>query len=355
MANVMDKPIEEERLDKPIEEELCGHRLKWYHPTRPGDVLDGRFKTICKLGFGGGSTIWLAENLKYIKIATLDINTTRETMISRVIAEADPSDEALSFIRTPIYELEVVGPEGTHPCLVYTPMRETLFKLRRRFRRQRLAPPLFKFVMHCVLSGLDYLHSKCRVIHTDIKDENIMVTIEREALLNSFARYQKSNPQPGHVRKEDGRTTYYSQGNFGPLRGSRLVPKLSDFDLAFNGGPAHMSPIQSNFFRAPEVMLGGSWSYSVDIWNLGLLMWDLLEDRTLCPERGQYDTHVHLAQLVTLLGEPPDELIKRERKYRKYIFREPISFTNSLGKSCNIMNEFWGGPFFDDNGNKSPK
>lgn len=101
-----------------------------------------------------------------IKIATLDINTTRETMISRVIAEADPSDEALSFIRTPIYELEVVGPEGTHPCLVYTPMRETLFKLRRRFRRQRLAPPLFKFVMHCVLSGLDYLHSKCRVIHT---------------------------------------------------------------------------------------------------------------------------------------------------------------------------------------------
>lgn len=106
----------------------------------------------------------------------------------------------------------------------------------------------------------------------DIKDENIMVTIEREALLNSFARYQKNNPQPGHVRKEDGRTTYYSQGNFGPLRGSRLVPKLSDFDLAFNGGPAHMSPIQSNFFRAPEVMLGGSWSYSVDIWNLGLLV-----------------------------------------------------------------------------------
>lgn len=51
-------------LPEPIDEELLTNgRLKYFHPTRPGQILDGRFKTIAKLGFGSGSTVWLAENL----------------------------------------------------------------------------------------------------------------------------------------------------------------------------------------------------------------------------------------------------------------------------------------------------
>jgi hypothetical protein len=51
--------------DEPIEEELFpGNRLRFFHPTQPGEILDGRFKTITKLGYGCGSTVWLAENLK---------------------------------------------------------------------------------------------------------------------------------------------------------------------------------------------------------------------------------------------------------------------------------------------------
>ena len=52
-------------IDEPIDEELFpGDRLKYFHQTHPGQVLDGRFKTIAKLGYGSGSTVWLAENLK---------------------------------------------------------------------------------------------------------------------------------------------------------------------------------------------------------------------------------------------------------------------------------------------------
>ena len=102
-----------------------------------------------------------------------------------------------------------------------------------------------------------------------------MVTIENDAVLEDFIRFQQKFPQPRHIRPEDGRVTYFSQGDFGPLRGSRLLPKLADFNLAFPGlekGFAHLSPIQSHCFRAPEVFLGCPWSYSVDIWNLGLLV-----------------------------------------------------------------------------------
>lgn len=54
-------------IDHPIEEELLPRgedRLRWFHPTQPGQMLGGRFKTIAKLGFGAGSTAWLAENVK---------------------------------------------------------------------------------------------------------------------------------------------------------------------------------------------------------------------------------------------------------------------------------------------------
>lgn len=94
-------------------------------------------------------------------------------------------------------------------------------------------------------------------------------------MLEDFIRFQQKFTQPRHIRSEDGRVTYLSQGHFGPLRGSRLLPKLADFNLVFPGlekGFAHLSPIQSHRFRAPEVLLGCPWSYSVDIWNLGLLV-----------------------------------------------------------------------------------
>jgi serine/threonine-protein kinase SRPK3 len=76
-------------------------------------------------------------------------------------------------------------------------------------------------------------------------------------------------------------------------------------------------------------------------------MWNLLEDVTLfnrpAGEDGQYDAHVHLAQMVSLLGVPTEELIKREQNYRDHQLKTPIM--NPRGKECKTMSEF-GGAFF---------
>lgn len=102
-----------------------------------------------------------------------------------------------------------------------------------------------------------------------------MMTIEDDAVLADFVKHYKTNPQLRHVRPEDGRVTYLSEDDFGPLRGNMLFPKLADFNLSVPRLPSdkgHLSPIQSHRYRAPEVLLGCPWSYSVDIWNLGLLV-----------------------------------------------------------------------------------
>src|SRR4051812_47694374 len=155
-----------------------------------------------------------------IKIGALNADVSSETTYLKIITHAKRSHEGLAFIRTPIDEFQLQGPEGVHFCLVYEPMRETLFQLQRRMPRQRLALPLFKLYIYCLLEALDYLHAECRIIHTgkglkdlrdltanqqpDIKDDNIMITIENDDVLADFAKYQTKMPQPSHVRSEDG-------------------------------------------------------------------------------------------------------------------------------------------------------
>jgi len=73
-----------------------------------------------------------------------------------------------------------------------------------------------------------------------------MVTIENEAVLAEFVEAQKKNPATRRIRTEDGHKIYVSQGDFGRLQGSRLLPKLADFNLAFPGlagDQSHLSAI----------------------------------------------------------------------------------------------------------------
>lgn len=47
------------------EEELPDYIADRFYPVRLGEVFQGRYQTIAKLGFGSSSTIWLARDLRY--------------------------------------------------------------------------------------------------------------------------------------------------------------------------------------------------------------------------------------------------------------------------------------------------
>lgn len=63
---------------------------------------------------------------------------------------------------------------------------------------------------------------------------------------------------------------------------------------------------------------------------------------------GKYTAQAHLAEMIALLGPPPKELLIREKEWRKW--RWGPALTNAAGELCERALEFYGGPFFNDEG-----
>lgn len=84
------------------------------------------------------------------------------------IAKQDPAHEGHEAVRTYLESFEVIHPEDkerSHLCLAYEPMREPFWLYQRRFVDEKIPLPLIKAYLMGILSGLDYLHSVCKVAH----------------------------------------------------------------------------------------------------------------------------------------------------------------------------------------------
>ncbi|KAE8443134.1 hypothetical protein EG329_002303 [Mollisiaceae sp. DMI_Dod_QoI] len=90
---------------------------------------------------------------------------------------------------------------------------------------------------------------------------------------------------------------------------------LSDFGSAIRGDEKRNHDAQPDVYRSPEVMLKVDWSYPVDIWDVGAMVWNLTEGKHLFyrndPDRKGYSTYALLAEVMGILGPPPSDLIKR--------------------------------------------
>ncbi|TKA70545.1 hypothetical protein B0A49_05806, partial [Cryomyces minteri] len=340
------------------EELVPGYNARDFYPVNPGQVFHDRYETTAKLGCGSSSTVWLARDLhrwkwqsdRYVvlKINTCDFpdkeTAEHELNISQHLATTNPTHKGFPIVRTIISSFEAVSPDGTHMCLVYEPMREPFWLFQRRFKDHNVPLVLLKVHIKILLAGLDYLHSECHIVHTEFEDP---------AVIEDFAQAQAQNPMPRKTGA-NGRSIYLSHNDFGPLRSLHTLPKIADFGLAQKVDSSHfqLHPIQADHYRAPEVILGAGWNCSADIWNFGVMMWNLVEKKYLFQNigssEGVYSAQAHLAEMIALLGPPPRELLERGREGRRWKWVPAIE--DREGKLCERASDFYGGPFFDSEG-----
>ena len=75
-----------------------------------------------------------------------------------------------------------LGVNGTHVCMVFEVLGHNLLKFIIRNNYQGMPLQNVKVMMKQVLEGLHYLHSKCQIIHTDIKPENVSCFISLDLI-----------------------------------------------------------------------------------------------------------------------------------------------------------------------------
>ncbi|RDL39107.1 uncharacterized protein BP5553_03447 [Venustampulla echinocandica] len=91
---------------------------------------------------------------------------------------------------------------------------------------------------------------------------------------STFTKFEQLEAEDPSARKEvDGYKIYMSRAM--PL--SSRKPVLSDLSEARLGDFEQTDFIMPDLYRAPEVALGMQWSHPVDIWGLGMVIWDLFE------------------------------------------------------------------------------
>ncbi len=74
------------------------------------------------------------------------------------------------------------GPNGQHFIMVFEILGVNLLEIMKRYDYKGIPLPLVRRMTKQVLIGLDYLHRKCRIIHTDLKPENVIVALDKKEL-----------------------------------------------------------------------------------------------------------------------------------------------------------------------------
>lgn len=157
-----------------------------YHYVKIGDLFNGRYHVIRKLGWGHFSTVWLAWDimgkrfvaLKVVKSAEHYTETALdEIKLLRSVRNTDPDDPNREMVVQLLDDFKLSGVNGTHVCMVFEVLGHHLLKWIIRSNYQGLPLVCVKSIVQQVLQGLHYLHSKCQIIHTDIKPENILLSV----------------------------------------------------------------------------------------------------------------------------------------------------------------------------------
>ena len=213
---------------------------------------------------------------------------------------------------------------GHHLCIVYDVLREPIDLCMEKFPGRRFNFAKLRVLIPALLQGLDYMHTECGVVHTDLKADNIMMGLGDPNILDHFVQHEIDHPSPRKAPDSHGRIIYTSCSDFGesPTEAVIASAKITDIGLASWGDEKNTKPIQSNAFMAPEVILQAGWSYPADIWNLGVMLWDLFESiglfDSISTNPDQYRPEQHLGLMIALLGPPPKSFLKRCAKASKY-------------------------------------
>ncbi|KAG0555536.1 hypothetical protein KC19_12G176200 [Ceratodon purpureus] len=178
----------------------------------------GRYKVQRKLGYGAFSTVWLAWDEKDNKYVALKIQNCskdciaaarEEIKIHKEVAKSNVVGEKAVVKLLDHFEHNI-SRSRKHICMVFEYLGDNLLTLIKANKYKGLPLDIVKNLAKQILTGLNYLHKDLKIIHTDLKPENVLLvsplnpSIDPRLSLNENFTHAKqrrsSTPPPSKLR-----------------------------------------------------------------------------------------------------------------------------------------------------------
>lgn len=264
-----------------------------------GTMIANRYRVLRDVGLGTFGRV----------VEAVDLDRARRSTASRRGRDNDGPKVAIKIVRgikryydSALIEADIVeavnrrGGRGTalcammfdsftwksHYCLVFEALGPSLYDFMKRHDYQPFPMVCVRDFTMQLLEALEFLHS-FGLIHTDLKPENILLCSSGEVNYN------------------------YRGRTFRVPESTRI--KLIDFGGAtYDSDKKKSSIINTRQYRAPEVILGATWSTKVDLWSAGCILAELYIGELLF---ATHDNTEHLALIEKCIGPFPRRLLAR--------------------------------------------
>ncbi len=210
-------------------------------PITVGSILNNRYRLKKQLGQGGAGIVYQAEDEQLKRMVAIKVLTTTGNMAGDKLARFRSEAQSVARLNHPnIVTLYDIAEEQDQPYLVmeYIPGQD-LWAFDNSF-----SPDLMPFkdallIIDGILAALEYSHHHA-VIHRDLKPENVMITPDQQI-------------------------------------------KVMDFGLARIEGQSRLTQVGlvagTASYLAPELALGEAGDHRVDLYAMGVMMYELLTGR----------------------------------------------------------------------------
>mmetsp|Transcript_55499 Transcript_55499/g.119795 ORF Transcript_55499/g.119795 Transcript_55499/m.119795 type:complete len:668 (-) Transcript_55499:126-2129(-) len=214
------EPTDQGDYTESDDEGADGYRKGGYHVVTIGEVYNGRYTVVAKLGWGHFSTVWLCQDMRHPRFVAMKVQKSAphyteaaydEIELLAQAAKCGGAREWEETQRGPLSDIfpegrfftgvvqlvdyfEHAGPHGKHVCMVFETMGPNVLALIKKYNFKGVPLDTVRKVSAHVLIGLDYLHRICGIIHTDLKPENVLVACPKGVPVN-----KQGIPLVGHI------------------------------------------------------------------------------------------------------------------------------------------------------------
>ncbi|KLT44792.1 kinase-like protein [Cutaneotrichosporon oleaginosum] len=276
-----------------------------HYIVKPDDVIGGRYKIVRLLGQGTFGKVVEARHIESRKKVAIKViravqkyrdASKIEIRVLETLKKNDPTNAYKCIHLTEYFDFR------NHPCLVSELYGMSVFDFLKINGFQPFPEKHIQDFARSLLQSVQFLH-KLKLVHTDLKPENILLVSNESRL---------SGPRRANARSKS------------VLRNTEI--RLIDFGSATFENEYHSSVVSTRHYRAPEIILGLSWSYPCDMFSIGCILVEFFTGDALFQT---HDNLEHLAMMEVVMGKMPQRMIDRGRTKKPEFFKgNRIDFPN---------------------------